>query len=127
MKKTRNNLMPAERFFFEHAGFSYDPKKETKHAGRIRCAVEMAEAERFASNLGLSFDWSDDYHDDGFKDYTPETCESCTCWDATGMHVLASLGCIDDASPEYRRVIQAELALEAVAKYDRETETIDAH
>lgn len=32
-------------FFYEHAGWSYDPASETSEQGRERCARELAEAE----------------------------------------------------------------------------------
>ena len=42
-------------------------------------------------------------------------------------HSLASLCGITDPDSRYRRVIEAELAAEAVAGLDREIETLDAH
>lgn len=46
-------------------------------------------------------------------DVEPSTCESAVLYDATG-NILADLHCIDDADANYRRVIRAELALEAM-------------
>jgi hypothetical protein len=110
-------------FFLKHAGFSYDPKTETARAGRSRCARELAKAERDARALGYVFEWDNDSDGiDGNEDYIVETCESCVCLsnevDADGdrdRHILASLGAITNATPEYRRVIEAELASEALA------------
>ena|SRR5215831_17223718 len=112
------------KFFFDHAGYSYDPKTETKRQGRLRCAKAMANAERLAQSYGLQFNWEDDWlvgdHTKEFDTYkeNPQTCESCVCVDIEG-NVLASLGCIDDADSNYRRVIEAELALEAIPQYQQ--------
>lgn len=35
----------AEQFFYDHAGYSHDPKRETEEEGRVRCAVGLAAAE----------------------------------------------------------------------------------
>lgn len=120
----------AEQFFYEHAGYSFDPKTETQEQGKLRCAKELAEAERIAANLEWRFEWVDDWmgsHD--WKEYSgePATCEQCTVYDPSSNRVLASLSCIDDADNNYRRVIEAELAAEALYDYDREIEILDAH
>lgn len=114
----------AFNFFLEHAGYSYNPKTETPKQGRAKCARKLAKAERDAKALGYRFVWEGDWtlvhsHDDeygseAYPNGDPDTCESCTCFDSEGKSV-ASLGCIDDATPEYRRVIEAELAMEALA------------
>lgn len=103
-------------FFFEHAGFSYDPKTETANKGKARCARQLAKAERDARALGYTFEWISDHpfnsHGSDRSEW-PETCEVCICRDQDGKS-LASLSCIDDASSEYRRVVEAELALESL-------------
>jgi hypothetical protein len=112
------------KFFFKHAGWSYNPKTETKHEGRLRCAKAMADAEQLGQSYGLQFAWEDDWaigdHTKEFDCYesNPQTCESCVCTDSEGKF-LASLSCIDDADDNYRRVIEAELALEAIPHYQR--------
>jgi hypothetical protein len=109
----------AIRFFYSNAGYSYDPKTETRNQGRWRCARSLAKAEQEAKQRGFEFQWQDDWtiadHVKEFDTYTeqPSTCETCLCLDEQG-NVLASLGCIDDASNAYRRVIEAELASEAI-------------
>lgn len=110
-------------FFYANAGFSYDPKTETPHKGRARCARELAKAERDAVALGYTFQWRDDWSvGDHFKEYgeayndgEPSTCETCICLDPDGQ-IVESLGCIDDATSDYRRVVEAELASEALAE-----------
>jgi hypothetical protein len=118
----------SEQFFFEHAGYCFDPKKETAEQGRARCAKQLADAERLASEYGWTFEWEDDwsvgshqrYYGEGsaYEDREPHTCESCVLRDEN-QKVLASLGCIDDANSEYRRVVEAELALEGLEEFRR--------
>lgn len=126
IRKTRKQSPKqlAYLFFLKHAGYSYDPKVETPKAGRSRCARELAKAERDAKALGYTFHWDDDWYignhrdyygeDSAYADHEPKTCESCVCRNEAG-EVVASLSCIDDATREYRRVMEAELALEALA------------
>ena len=45
----------------------------------------------------------------------------------TPRYSLASLSGITDPDRSYRRVIEAELASEAITALDREIETLDAH
>jgi len=115
-------LSPDELFFYDHAGYSYDHKKESPEQGHIRCALALAKAEQIARQLGWSVGWSDDWacgsHTKEFGEDAyptePTTCEAAILVDRND-EVLASLGCIDDASAEYRRVVEAELADEALA------------
>lgn len=122
-------LTKQEQFFFDHAGYSYDPKKETQYEGQVRCARELAVAETRAQDAGFEYEWSDDWMVGSHKEYfgkgsayedgEPNTCESCVLRDADG-EILASLGCIDDADANYRRVVEAELAEEALTRLDKE-------
>lgn len=122
--------MSAEQFFYEHAGYSYNAQFETAEDGRKRCARELAEAEQYARDNGIVFHWENDwvvgshreffgpdsvYGDTIFGNPEPDTCESCTALDKDG-YILASLSCIDDADDDYRRVIEAELASEAMSR-----------
>lgn len=95
-----------QRFFFEHACFSYDPKTETPDQGRTRCAVDYASAETWARAAGLSFEW-------GHDPISPREWR-CLCHSHTG-DIAASrygvdFGKKDPWSDPYRRVIEAELA-----------------
>ena len=108
----RDNEEDAERFFFEHAGYSYDPATETPEQGRHRCAVALAEAEAWAKDVGVAFSWEDDNVGSHVEEYDaygaePETCEVAL---ASLGALRASLGCVDNADANYRRVILAELA-----------------
>ncbi len=116
-----DTLEQASEFFYSHAGYSYDPAKQTPEQGRIECAWHLAESEALATLIGLDISWSDDWmvdHSAEF-DYSPASCENAVatlpcqcCWTP---QVVASLSCIDDADDDYRRVVDAELASEALA------------
>jgi len=118
-------------FFLKWAGWSYDPKKETKIQGRQRCARELAHAERKAYDKGLTFHWAIDVgylssewiddDEDGGKNHDPWLTWFCVAKNKRGT-VVASLSGIDfgrDGEPwgdPYRRVVEAELASEAFAR-----------
>jgi hypothetical protein len=109
-------------FFYAQAGYGYQPDQETKEQGRRRCAQQLADAERHASDCGLWFHWEQD--DTTNREWTDEGPEyftwRCLCMDENGDS-LSSLCGVDfgpDRDPwmdEYRRVVEAELALEAIA------------
>lgn len=113
-------LTDAERFFTRHADYSYDPKTETPAQGRRRGGKSLAAAEAYAQAHGWGFEWeaepyyscADDITCDQPGEHEHEVL-SCVLRDATGR-VLASLGMIYDPSREYARVVQAELAAEAL-------------
>jgi hypothetical protein len=126
MKQTAKQA--AYYFFLRNAGFGYDPKTETKQQGRSKNARNLATAERDARAYGFTFVWDSDWHVGSHKqeygygyDREPSSCESCVCYAPNGDN-LGSLGCIDDATDSYRRVIEAELAMEALADYTPEEE-----
>ena len=110
----------AVSFFFEHAGWSYDPATETPEQGRRRCAERLADSEAWASAMGVRFNWHEDFQIDHaaefdcYADGGPETCE-CVLATLDG-ECVGSLSCIDDATDEYRRVVEAEVASEARAE-----------
>ena len=69
------------------------------------------------------FVWEDDWmvgdHQkeyDCYEDGGPETCELCVLYSAAG-DVLAGLGCVDDATEEYRREIEQRLLVQAGLAY----------
>lgn len=113
--------MTPTQFFHKHAGFSSAPATETEGEGRLRCARALAKAEAAARDLQFDFEWREDYMDSSeFSDEQPPwTLWICMCRD--GSHkVVAALGGIDfgrDGSPwgrPYKRVVEAQLALEAI-------------
>lgn len=128
LAKARKQLTPAELFFFEHAGYSYDPKTETAEQGRIKGAKLLAKAEQHATDNLWECRWEIDndipYEDalgdhaywcDDQKNGIEHEHEIWYCMLTDGKdNVLGSLGAIIDPSREYRRVVEAELALEAM-------------
>ena len=110
-------MMNAQQFFYDHAGFSYNPA--------TRSASDLARAETYAAGHDWEFTWEPDFDADAsFVDTwdslaqadwnsTDHECEVCILRDSDG-NILSSCGGIFDADSDYRRVIQAELALEAL-------------
>lgn len=109
----------AFRFFLENAGYCTP-------LGRAACALSLARAEQHAEAAGWFFSWDCDLDGDlGDHEYwCREDCgkdhqiEFCLLRDAEGA-VLASLCGIIDADSDYRRVIEAGLASEALADLKR--------
>lgn len=113
-------LSNQQRFFYRNAGWSYNPQTETKRQGRERGARQLAKAETNAAKAGVTFEWVGD--ECIGCDCSSDTCACCTgeahasmcciARDAAG-HVIGSLGSICEPSREYRRVVEAEVAMEA--------------
>lgn len=112
----------AMHFFLDNSGWNYADAADEEAARMRENARQLAIAEQHAKDHGWSVEWTDDWEvgdhatffgRDGYPTGNPTTCESATLYDASGS-VLASLGCIDDATADYRRVVAAELALEAM-------------
>ena len=116
------------QFFLKHAGYSYDPATQSPMQGRIQGARRLAAAERKARDSDYYYMWAIDPHTDSseFGDNLdngklgePWALWYCVCY-KPGNEPLASLGGIDfgrDGEPwgnPYRRVVEAELALEAL-------------
>jgi hypothetical protein len=105
-----------ERFFYDNAGYSYNPETETPEDGKRKGAIALAAAVRFALENGWRFDWDND------------TDEPCNCGESDCDHtvefcllthgdtLLGSLSGICGATENYRRVVEAELALEAMRR-----------
>jgi hypothetical protein len=135
MKATlTSRTQTAAQFFYKQAGYGYDPKTETKEQGRRRGAKALAEAEAYASREGWDVRWSQDgsmYGQQGDCFDIVDDPDSFgdplfVGWDAFLVdmdgNVLGSLGATtfagsnggDPWSDPYRRVVEAELALEAM-------------
>lgn len=115
--------MNAYQFFLRHAGYSYDPKTQTRMQGRIKCAQSLARAERTACDAGFSHEWETDRVSNSSEfrdDVPPYSLWCCVARDSKGA-IVATLGGIDfgpDGSPwgdPYRRVVEAELSSEGLA------------
>lgn len=118
-----------EQFFYENAGWSYDPKTETSEQGRQRCAKLLAQAEAWAKSNGVSYEWSKD--DITNKDALapgifpiaasepgPEyRLDQVLCYHHG--EIIGSLGGIDfgygvhRSQSDYKRVVEAELVIDA--------------
>jgi len=107
------------QFFYDHSGWSYDPKTETSDEGHRKCAELLACAASRAINDGVYFDWCiDPYTDssDFSDDDNPWSLWICRMYDNDGK-IIDSLCGIDfgrDGLPHgdpYHRVVEAELAL----------------
>jgi hypothetical protein len=110
-------------FFFDCAGYSHDPRKESPLAGRVRVALDSVLIEARGREAGLRFEWvMDPYMDSSeFSDERPAwPVWSCTCFAYEDNTVLASLGCIDFGRGKqpwgepYRRIVECDLAYEAL-------------
>jgi hypothetical protein len=119
-------LTDVEQFFYDHAGYSYDPATESGEHGHARCAIELARAERLAEVKGWRVVWEDD---GDFERYC--ACDDDDCPAKTGPaygavlyndsgDVLGSLWGItferghDYGDDPYARVVAAELAWDAL-------------
>lgn len=115
------------RFFFKHAGWSYDPKTETRVQGRWKCARALAEAEAWARDCGVWYEWKQsDINSSDFSDEKPNwALFDCTAYRTNGkIEVIGHLAACDfgrDCDPwtdadtrAYARVVEANLALEAM-------------
>jgi hypothetical protein len=102
--------VPSYRFFFEFAGYCV--------GFRAQGALALAKAERHADDheWTASWEWDEDADLSWMSEDERQREHEILCCllkDADG-NVLASLCGITDADSNYRRVIVAELALEAM-------------
>lgn len=112
-------------FFYRHAGYSYPtgatPTQQRAH--RLNGARQLYRAESEARDAGYSFDWNIDDRV-GSREWTDEEPAwetwRCICRDSEGCSVASLFG-IDFGpngepwSDPYRRVVEAELAREALS------------
>ncbi|MGC8517933.1 MAG: hypothetical protein ACP5P4_05310 [Steroidobacteraceae bacterium] len=126
-------------FFYHRAGFSYDPARESFIVGKLRGAIELAQAESWAKQHGAQYLWEADdpaecQDNKGNWETHPAVscvlylpCDDCTdndidrCTRKLCYHSRAALGGIIESEDyrervDYRRVIEAELALEAMSE-----------
>jgi hypothetical protein len=105
---------------FEFAGYSHDPKKETRFQARELCAECNYFAYRKAQEDGYTFEWERDQLDSSeWSDEKPAYEQWCCTMFNAEHEPVASLGGIDFGrdSPEpwgkpYKTVVEAELACE---------------
>jgi len=120
------DLARRAKFFWENSGWSHDPKKETERHGRMRGAMQAAEAEDEAYNRGWRTFWEDDPEGwDSIGDIPPEDIRE-VLWARLvdeNNRTLASLGSIvfgrgesGEDNRRYGEVVEAELALQALSE-----------
>lgn len=107
---TNSSLLKAYRFFFESAGYIVGHRAE--------CALSLARAEECARDYEWQAEWvwDDDADLSWMTDderQQPHEVLGCVLKDDVG-NVLASLWGITDPDRAYMRVIEAELADEAL-------------
>lgn len=113
---TVDSLTVAERFFYDHAGYSYSPATQTPEQGHVESARRLARAEArlnagpyFVSHEPDDRPWDGDTPYDGPLWTVTLWCVSGTA-DPEILGSLSSVAC-EDGDP-YLRVIAAELASE---------------
>jgi hypothetical protein len=111
-------LTPDEKFFYDQAGYSYDPKTETQEQGRIKCAKRLAQAELCAKQNRVRYEWErDDITSKDFSDEKPYY-SLYVCVAYHNGKAIDSLGGIDFGrgnrphGQPYKRVVEAELSLD---------------
>lgn len=127
MGKTRAGKAAAERFMFDHAGWSYRQGEDPDKA-RQACAVKLASAERWlaaeveAGHLRVDWRADEDFDPAGLEDEDRRSVErgetlALACIIANAHGPVASLWgiLVGDTSDPYCRVVEAELALEVRA------------
>ncbi len=123
MARKKNPRKGAEEFFYEHAGYSYDPKTQTEEEGRRATAKALANAEQWAWDNNYEFEWNQEIEDWGtFLDGTeigPEEVSDIVSVvmrteDGEGVEALGGIieGYDNEHNRNYRRVVEAELARE---------------
>jgi len=115
VRKAQDRLKKHAKFFFKHAGYSYGPG-QTPRQGRMEGAMKLAQTEHEAEERGWSVEWTfdDNPYDMGDAETEPSKVLAAILKDASG-NVIGSLGGIGDPDDNYRRVVEAELALEALS------------
>lgn len=118
LKKKRRKFVTVRSedvaFFKKHAGSAHHVGQNPK-VGRVQGAVRLAKAERAARERGYNVNWEHDREtwDPGDTDYVPSEVLCASLINPTTLATEASLCSIADPDRNYRRVVEAELALEA--------------
>lgn len=115
----------AVQFFYFNASSSYMPGRESQIVGQLLGADELARAEQWARSIGATFEWTEDDQLADYQDNDGKWCEApavvCVMsmrQDCGHMHTVESRSGIIESEDwreqmNDRRVIEAELALEA--------------
>lgn len=123
---TDTHTAEAERFFYDHGGYSYGPS-ETPEQGRRRSALTLAAAEWWFEMADGTFELEDEYDLGSATDEQIERIEAgetiYVCALARiGGEIVGALGGIEvsDLDDPYLRVVRAELASEARREIETE-------
>jgi hypothetical protein len=104
------------KFFYEHAGYSFNPATETEEEGRMAGARALAEAEgRVKAGPYFFTEEPDDQPWDGDFPYDGPLWHVAllSVEGATGATCVAGIGGVAcELDSDYMRVVRAELALE---------------
>lgn len=111
-------LTKDEQFFYDHAGWSYDPKTETERQGRERGAKSLAAAEKRLKDGPYYFTTEpDDVPWDGDLPYDGPLW-IVSLWSVRGTasgELIGSIGSVAcESGDPYMRVVRAELASEYI-------------
>ncbi len=105
-------------FFIEHAPYSFNPTVETREAAQHRGAQRLVDAEAWALDIGIRYEWQEELCPDRSGIDHLGAVWLCLAWQ--GSKIVASLGGID-LGPEGEpwnhsegRVVEAQLALEVM-------------
>lgn len=122
-------------YYFEYAGYSWNPATQSEFAGRLIGAQKLARAVQWFNSLpdgSLEFEWDyDDLTSEEFSDEEPfYPLWTCILWDYRRVTIrkkgkrvaAASLGGIDlgrdgeprDEEGHYSLTVEAELILQAM-------------
>lgn len=133
-------LTPDEQFFYDQAGYSYDPKTETQEQGRIKCAKRLAQVESFAKSKGIRYYWRRDQEIDS-RDFSDEKpfYPLYECSAELNGESIGGLCGIDfgrgnkPTGQPYKRVVEAEIVWDAFHEWEesqamacRDIETLPA-
>lgn len=104
-----NALTDTERFFYDNAGYSWDSANgQTEEQGHLESARALADAETRAEREGFELEWEED----------PEYPGEFTVTLLDEGYTIERRRGIDSDDDVTRRVVAAQLALEAFDTYD---------
>jgi len=116
-QKDNDKLKKKIAFFYKHGGYGRSPGQSVEE-GRRESAERLARAEAFGESAGWKVSWTtdqDEYQLGDAETEPPSEVLVATLLDADD-NVLGSLGGIGDPDNNYKRVVEAELALDAMPR-----------
>lgn len=117
-------MTKTEQFFYDNAGFSY-PTGTDPEMGHTECAKQLAQAEQWLATSDCYWeihpdpDSDESFMESESQEYRDEWSGTAWFWQIYDAkdHVIASLGSCY-GNEDYKRVVRAELALEAMKPED---------